>query len=116
MCILQTEDNGIEYVTNNCIKFKKVREELIEKFNKLDTNTRNITLLEIIEYYYYSKKLFKSKDEKENDNNEIKLIKEFIKNMHYTYRKNLIKKIIKLILKIKNINQIMNMKLMQLLM
>ena len=32
----KTEDNGIEHVTNNCMKFKKVREELIDKLNKLD--------------------------------------------------------------------------------
>ena len=37
----KTEDNGIEHVTNNCIKFKKVREELIDKLNKLDANTKN---------------------------------------------------------------------------
>ena len=43
-------------------------------------------LLEIIEYYY-SKKLSESKDEKENDNNGIKIIKKFIKNKYYTYRK-----------------------------
>ena len=55
------EDNGIEHVTNNYIKFKKVREELIDKRNKLDANTKNKTLLEIIEYYYYSKKLFETK-------------------------------------------------------
>ena len=46
------------------IVFKKVREELIDKFNKLDANTKNKTLLEIIEYYYYSKKLSESKSEK----------------------------------------------------
>ena len=69
----KTEDNGIEYVTNNCIKFKKVREELIDKLNKLDANTKNKTLLEIIEYYYYSKKIYESKAEKNNDNNVIKL-------------------------------------------
>ena len=45
-----------------CIKFRKVREELIDKLNKLDANTKITTLLEIIEYYYYySKKLSKSK-------------------------------------------------------
>ena len=88
----KTEDNGIEHVTNNCIKFKKVREELIDKLNKLDANTKNKTLLEIIEYYYYSKKLSESKNEKENDNNGIKLIKEFIKNMYYTYGKEFHKK------------------------
>jgi len=36
----KTEDNGIEHVTNNCNKFKKVREELIDKLNKLDANTK----------------------------------------------------------------------------
>ena len=49
----KAEDNEIEYVTNNCIKFKKVREELIDKLNKLDDNTKNKTLLEIIEYHNY---------------------------------------------------------------
>ena len=63
-CVLcETEDNGIEHVTNNCIKFKKAREEIIKKLNNLDANTKNKTLLEIIEYYYYSKKLSESKDE-----------------------------------------------------
>ena len=88
----KTEDNGIEHVTNNCIKFKKVREELIDKLNKLDANTKIKTLLVIIEYYYYSKKLSESKDEKKNDNNGIKLIKEFIKNMNYIYGKEFNKK------------------------
>ena len=88
----KTEDNGIEHVTNNCIKFKKVREELIDKLNKLDANTKNKTLLEIIEYYYYSKKLSESKNEKKNDNNGIRLIKEFIKNMYYTNGKEFNKK------------------------
>ena len=59
---------------------------------KLDANTKNRTLLEIIEYYYYSKKLSESKNEKKNDNNRIKLIKEFIKNMYYTYGKEFNKK------------------------
>ena len=40
----------------------------------------------IQKYYYYSKKLSESKDEKENDNGN-KLIKKFIKNMYYTYEK-----------------------------
>jgi hypothetical protein len=92
-CIFgKTEDNGIEHVTNNCIKLEKVREELIDKLNKLDANTKNKTLLEIIEYYYYSKKLSESKSEKKNDNNGIRLIKEFIKNMYYTYGKEFNKK------------------------
>ena len=80
----KTEDNEIEHVINNYIKFKKVREELMHKLNKLDGNTKNKTLLEIIEYYFYSKKLSESKNEKKNDNNRIRLIKEFIKNMYYT--------------------------------
>ena len=46
--------------------------------------------LEIIECYYI-KKLSKSKDKK-NDNNEIKLIKEYIKNMYYIYGKEFNKK------------------------
>ena len=81
------EDNGIEHVRNNIIKFKKVGEELVDNLNKLDANTKNKTLLDIIEYYYYSKKLLESKAEKKNDNNEIKLIKEFIKNMYSAYGK-----------------------------
>ena len=48
----KTEDNGIEHVTNNCVDFKKIREELIDKFNKLEANTKNKELLEIIDYYY----------------------------------------------------------------
>ena len=68
------------------IVFKKVREELIDKFNKLDANTKNKTLLEI------SKKLSEFKNEKKYDNNGIWLIKEFIKNMYYTYGKEFNKK------------------------
>ena len=85
----KTEDNGIEHVTNNC---KKEREEIIKKLNNLDTNTKNKTLLEIIEYYYYTKRISESKEEKKNDNKGIKLIKEFIKNMYYTYGKEYNKK------------------------
>ena len=93
----KTEDNGIEHVTNNCIKFKKEREEIIKKLNNLDTNTKNKTLLEIIEYYYYNKRLSESKEEKKNDNNGIKLIKEFIKICIIHMENNIIKKMIKLI-------------------
>ena len=32
----KTEDNGIEHVTNNCIKLKKERKEIITEINKLD--------------------------------------------------------------------------------
>ena len=48
--------------------------------------------MEIIEYYYYTKWLSESKEGKKNDNNGIKLIKEFIKNMYYTYGKEYNKK------------------------
>ena len=47
----ETEDNGIEHVTNNCIKLKKEREEIMNKLYNLDINTKNKTLLEKIEYY-----------------------------------------------------------------
>ena len=39
----KTEANGIEYIINNCINFKKVRKELRVKLNKLDSNTKNKT-------------------------------------------------------------------------
>ena len=61
--------------------------ELITELNKLDAETKNKTLLKAIEYYYYSKKLSKSKDGKKKDNKGIKLIKTFIKNMYYLYGK-----------------------------
>ena len=44
-CLLcKTEDNGIEHVINNYIKFKKVRVELIDKLNRLDANTKILLL------------------------------------------------------------------------
>ena len=88
----KTEDNGIDHVTNNCIKYKKEREEIINKLNNLDANTKNKTLLEIIEYYHYSKRLSESKDGKKHNYKGIKFIKEFIKNMYYTYWKEYNKK------------------------
>ena len=78
---------GIEHVINNCNKLKKERNDLITELNKLDANTKNKTLLKVIEYYYYSKKLSNSKDSKKKDNKGIKLIKTFIKNMYYLYGK-----------------------------
>ena len=65
----------------------KERNELITELNKLDVETKNKVLLKAIEYYYYSKKLSISKDGKKKDNKGIKLIKTFIKNMYYLYRK-----------------------------
>ena len=87
-CLLcEKEDNGIEHVINNCNKLKKERNDLITELNKLDANKKNKTLLESIEYFYYSKKLSNAKGEKKNDNKGIKLIKTFIKNMYYLYGK-----------------------------
>ena len=87
-CLLcEKEDNGIEHVINNCNKLKKERNDLITELNKLDANTKNKTLLKVIEYYYYSKKLSNSKDGKKKDNKGIKLIKTFINNKYYLYRK-----------------------------
>ena len=41
-CVLcKTEDNA----TNNCIKLKKEREEIINKLNNLDVNIKNKILL-----------------------------------------------------------------------
>ena len=65
----------------------KIRKELKTELNKLDAETKNKTLLESIEYYYYSKKLSNSKYGKKNDNKGIRLIKIFIKNMYYLYGK-----------------------------
>ena len=73
---------NVEHIRNNCIKFKKVREELTDKLNKLDANTKNKTLLEIIEYYYYSKSYTNKKEENKDDNKGIKLIKEFVETLY----------------------------------
>ena len=78
MFIMWKKNNRIKHVINNCKKLKKERNELITELNKLDANTKNKTLLKVIEYYYYSKKLSNSKDGKKKDNKRIKLIKTFI--------------------------------------
>ena len=62
--------------------FEKI---FIKKLNNLYINTKNKTLLEIVEYYYYNKRISEPKDEKKNDYNGIMLTKEFIKNLYYTY-------------------------------
>ena len=41
----------------------------------------------MIGYYYYSKRLSKSKNDKKNDNNGIKLIKGFTKNMYNIWKR-----------------------------
>ena len=85
--LCKKENNGIEHVINNCEKLEKERKELVTELNKLDAKTKKKTLLKIIEYFYYSKKLSDAKDAKKNDNKGIKLIKTFIKNMYYLYGK-----------------------------
>ena len=85
-CLLcEKDNNGIEHVINECEKLKKERNQLIVELNKLDNKIKNKTLLESIEYFYYSKKLSNAKGAKKNDNKGIKLIKTFIKNMYYLY-------------------------------
>jgi hypothetical protein len=87
-CLLcEKDNNGIEHVINECEKLEKERKNLIVELNKLDVIIKNKTLLESIEYFYYSKKLSGAKDAKKNDNKAIKLIKTFIKNMYYLYGK-----------------------------
>ena len=45
-CIIcKTEDKEIENVTNNCIKFKKVRKKIIKKLNNLDINTKKQNII-----------------------------------------------------------------------
>ena len=66
---------------------KKKEKNLIVELNKLDDKIKNKTLLESIEYFYYSKKLSNTKGEKKNGSKGIKLIKTFIKNMYYLYGK-----------------------------
>ena len=78
-CLLcKKANNGIEHVINGCEKLKEERKNLIVELNKLDDKIRNKTLLESIEYFYYSIKLSNAKGEKKNDNKGIKLIKTFI--------------------------------------
>ena len=87
-CLLCDKENtGIKHVINDCEKLKKERNNLIIELNKLDNKIKNKTLLESIEYFYYSKKLSNAKDEKKNDNKGIRLIKGFIKNMYILYGK-----------------------------
>ena len=87
-CLLcEIDKSGLEHFINECEKLEKERKNLIVELNKLDDNIKNKTLLESIEYFYYSKKLSDAKDVKKNDNKAIKLIKTFIKNMYYLYGK-----------------------------
>ena len=54
--LCEKDNNGIEQVKNECEKLEKERKNLIVELNKLDDKIRNKTLLELIEYFYYSKK------------------------------------------------------------
>ena len=83
-CLLcEKNNNGIEHVINECEKLEKERKNLIVELIKLDDKIKNQTLLESIEYFYYSKKLSDAKSVKKIDNKWIKLIKTFIKNIYY---------------------------------
>ena len=91
-CILcKDANNGFIHVVNECKCLEEERKELINKLQYIN-NTWGTNLLREIEYYYYSKRISESKEEKKNDNNGIKLIKEFIKNMYYAYGKEFNKK------------------------
>ena len=88
ICLLcEKDNNGIEQIINKYEKLEKERNKLIVELNKLDDKIKNKTLLESIEYFYYSKKLSNAKGAKKNDNEGIKLIKTFVKNMYYLYGK-----------------------------
>ena len=60
-------------------KTKKERNELITELNKLDAKTKNKTIIKTIKYFYYSKRLSNSNNDKKYDNKRIKLINTFIK-------------------------------------
>ena len=79
-CVLcKVEDNGIEHVINLCNELEEERKELLSELNILDNKTRDMTLLDAIYYWYYSKELDK---EKKKDLRGIKLIKEFLFTMY----------------------------------
>ena len=90
-CVLcKIEDNGIEHVINICEELKDEREELLRELNNLDNKTDNMTLLEAIYYWYYSKKLDK---DKKKDLKGIKLIKEFLFTMYKKFGESGVKNI-----------------------
>ena len=68
-CLLCEKDNdGIKQFINECEKLEKERKNLIVELNKLDDKIRNKTLLESIEYFYYSKRLSDANGTKKNYN------------------------------------------------
>ena len=74
-------ENSIEHVVNDCKKLSNERRKLLEVLNKID-NANYKTLLKVIEYHYYSKKFTNGKEEKKSDKRGIKIIKEFLLEMH----------------------------------
>ena len=57
-CILsKNSDNSQEHVVNDCAKTEKLRIKLTKELNDLDNTTKNITLLDHIFYWYFSKYL-----------------------------------------------------------
>ena len=59
-CLLskkENNNNSKKLMISNCARLKGEREELIKELNELDNKACNKTLLKIIEYFYYSKRL-----------------------------------------------------------
>ena len=57
-CILsKNSDNSQEHVVNDYAKTEKLRIKLTKELNDLDNATKNITLLDHIFYWYFSKYL-----------------------------------------------------------
>ena len=85
-CVLcKNENNGIEHVVNYCPIIKNEREKALKELKKLDANTSNKTLLEIIYYWYYTKDYSNAKEIMKKDNRGIKVIKEFIFSMYKSF-------------------------------
>ena len=85
-CVLcKKEDNNIKHVINECEIMKELREKLKNELEELDRKTRNLNLLESIEYFYYSKNYSGKKDEKKKDNKGIREIKKFIKELYIKF-------------------------------
>ena len=71
-CILcKDSDNSQENVINDCAKTEKLRTKLTKELNDLDNATKNITFLDSIFYWYYSKYPYTKK----RYNKDIRLIK-----------------------------------------
>ena len=95
-CLLcEKDNNGIEHVINEFEKLEKEWNKIIVELNKLDDKIKNKTLLESIEYFYYSKKLSNAKGAKKKDKKGIELIKHLLKTCIIYMEKLIVKKKIK---------------------